>query len=176
MSYKKSVIYFMSGTGNTYRIAKTMGERAQKKGVSTKVITIEDANFKKEINDSSSTLIGIAMPTHGFTAPWHMVRFAWRMPRKKDTHAFVIATRAGMKIGKKVGKGMSSSSTFIIAIILALKGYKVRGATGIDMPSNWISVHPGYPAKTSEFIIEFSKKKSVEFIDKILSGKKQWIS
>ncbi len=174
MSYKKAVIYFMSGTGNTYRIAKTISEYANRRAVKSKVITIEDANFKKEINDNSNTLIGIAMPTHGFTAPWHMVRFAWRMPRKKETHAFVLATRASMKIGPKVWKGLSASSTFIISIILALKGYKVQGAIGIDMPSNWISVHPSFPMKTVEFIIGHSKEKAEEFIGKILMGEKQW--
>lgn len=172
MSYKKAIIYFVSGTGNSYRIAKTIEETALKKGVKVQTILTSSANPRKELDDRSDTLLGIVMPTHGFTVPWYMMKFLFRLPRRKETHAFIIATRAGTKAGSKVMWGMSASSTWLTAIILLLKGYKVRGFRGIDMPSNWTSAHPAYPAKTAEFIIKYSKGKAAEFITAILSGKK----
>ena len=172
MSYKKSIIYFVSGTGNSYRIAKTMEETALKKGVKAKTILTTEGNPDKEIEDNSNFLLGIAMPTHGFTVPWYMMKFLLRLPRRKETHAFIVATRAGTKVGKKVMWGLSASSLWLTALILSLKGYKVRGFRGIDMPLNWTAALPAYPDKTAEFIIKYSKGKAAEFMADILSGKK----
>ncbi len=176
MSYKKSIIYFASGTGNTYRIAKTIDETANRKGVKTQTVLTTNGNPEKDIEDSANFLLGIAMPTHGFTIPWYVMKFLLRLPRRKETHVFMIATRAGTKAGKKVWWGLSASCLWLTALILSLKGYKVRGFRGFDMPSNWMIVHPSYPAKTSEFIINYSKEKASEFILKILSGKKNIIT
>lgn len=176
MSYKKSIMYFASGTGNTYRIAKTIEETANKKGVKTRTVLTTDGNPQSEIEDSSGFLLGIAMPTHGFTVPWYVMKFLFRLPRRKETHAFMISTRAGTKAGKKVWWGLSASSLWLTALILSLKGYKVRGFRGIDMPSNWMMVHPAYPAKAAEFIIDYSKERAAEFITKILSGKKHIVN
>ncbi len=176
MSYRKTIIYFTSGTGNSYRVAKWAEQIANKKNAKASVITIEDANPRKEIDDRSDTIVGFIMPTHGFTAPWHMIRFLWRLPSRKATHAFCIATRAGVKIGSMFMPGLSASATFITSIMLSLKGYKIRGFRGIDMPSNWTACHPGFTPKAAEAIISNSKVKAVQFIEDILSGKKRIIN
>ncbi len=176
MSYNNIIIYFMSGTGNSYRAAKWMGQVAEDNDVNTKVITIEDGNPEKEIENSSDNLVGIVMPTHFWTAPWHMMRFVYRLPRRKSTHAFCVATRSGLKVGPVFLNGVSGSATFIIALILALKGYSVQGIMGLSMPTKVMWIWPGLPLKANMRIINHAKVRADKFIGSILSGDKKWIT
>jgi hypothetical protein len=131
MSYKSAVIYVMSGTGNSYRSSVWFKDFSEEKKASARVIPVEQANPEEEILEGSQSLVGIVMPTHGFTAPWHMLKFVYRLPRRRSTHAFCVATRAGLKFGRVFTPGISGSGTFIIAVLLALKGYDVLGVMSL---------------------------------------------
>ena len=96
MSYKNIVIYLMSGTGNTLRAAKLAGGYARKNGPDVALRGVIEGDPEREIREGADTLVGLMMPTHGFIAPWLMIKFACRLPRRKSTHAFVAATRAGL--------------------------------------------------------------------------------
>lgn len=170
LSYRKATLYFLSGTGNTYRTAKWMADEALKCGSETKTVPIEQAAPDKEVGDGEDSLVGLLAPTHGFTAPWAMIRFAIRMPRRRKTHAFIIATRAGVKLFGIHFPGMEGTAGFLLALILALKGYRIRGVMGIDMPSNWTALHPGFSRPTAEDIVSRAKPWAVRFIQTILSG------
>jgi ferredoxin len=54
--------------------------------------------------------------------------------------------------------------------VLALKGYQIRGTAGIDMPSNWIALHPGLSPETVRDIVARAKARAVPFVTTILSG------
>jgi hypothetical protein len=114
--------------------------------------------------------LGIIFPTHGFTAPWHILKFVWNLPRNRSTPAFCIAARAGLKFGPVFPPGISGSATFIIALMLLLKGYDVRGVMSVDIPSNWFSLHPIQSLKSHPAIIDRGEKKTAQFIEKILQG------
>jgi len=176
MPYSNTVIYFMTGTGNSYRVSTWVGRIAQEQRSNTLVVPIDRAKPSKEIGDGPSNLIGIVTPTHGFTAPWHVLKFAWRLPRGKRTHAFSIATRAGLKLGRIFTPGISGSATFLIALILRLKGYRVRGVAGVDMPSNWFSLHPIQRMENLEAIISRAENTTNEFAERILSNRKVWFT
>lgn len=174
--YKQAVIYFMTGTGNSFRTSSWIKDIALEKNTNALAIPIERGNPEKEIEDKNDTLMGIVMPTHGFTAPWHMIRFVYRLPFRKSTHAFCIATRAGLKFGRVFTPGISGSGTFVIAAVLALKGYKVRGIMSLDMPSNWIAFHSGLHPKKVESIIHRAKPKVSRFIERLYSNRKNWFT
>lgn len=173
--FKDSVIYYMSGTGNSYRVGKWIEELISRKNKAN-LIKIEAANPEKEIKDSPDMLVGIVMPTHAFTTPWQMTKFLFKLPRTKNVTAFCIATRAGLKFGNIFTPGMSGSATFLAALILRLKGYYVAGAAAIDMPSNWISFHPGLTPEASKAIIKRADIKTEKFIKGLLAGRKMWYS
>ena len=116
------------------------------------------------------------MPTHGFTAPWLMIKFVSKLPYAKQTKAFVIATRAGGKFGKVYTPGICGTATFIISIILAVKGYIVKGAKSVDMPSNWMLLHPSFSLNASKAIINRTKPKVINFANKIIANKNVWIT
>ncbi|HEC34063.1 MAG TPA: (4Fe-4S)-binding protein [Chloroflexi bacterium] len=170
MTYREATLYFYTGTGNSYRVATWLAEAARDAGAAVTLRPIGAARPVEEIGQGESALLGLVMPTHGFTAPWAMLRFALRLPRRRSTRAVVIATRARGKIGPLFTPGIEGTATCLIALILALKGYRVRGVTGVDMPSNWIAVHPGFSAGTVASIKARAREKVARFSDAILSG------
>ena len=169
MTYKTAMIYFWSGTGNSFRVATRIGELAEEKGLNTQVVSIDAGSPLEEIKEGGDTLVGIVFPTHGFTAPWHVLKFAWLLPKSHSTHAFCVATRAGLKFGPVFIPGISGSAAFIIGLLLMLKGFSMRGTMSVDMPSNWFSLHPIQSRKSHAAIIERAEKKIVRFAEKILS-------
>jgi len=73
--YEKLVLYYQSGTGNSYRTAVWMAEATQKAGLPVELIPIHLANPVKELTDNAKSLVGFVSPTHGFIAPWSMLKF-----------------------------------------------------------------------------------------------------
>lgn len=176
MPYKKTVIYFWSGTGNSYRISSLMGNVSEENSLNTRVLSIDKNNPTEKITGGSDSLMGIVFPTHGFTAPWHILKFVWNLPHSDATHAFCVATRAGLKFGPFFTPGISGSATFIIALILMFKGYNVRGSMSVDMPSNWFSLHPIQSKRSHDSIIKRAELKVSSFMERVLSGDMMWLS
>jgi len=168
--YRQVTIYFYTGTGNSYRVAAWLAEDAHGAGVTVALRSIAAASPAEEIGQGGAALLGLVMPTHGFTTPWAMLRFALRLPRRRGTHAVVVATRAGGRIGPVYTPGIEGTATCLVALVLMLKGYHVRGATGVDMPSNWIALHPGLSAGTVAGIKERARERVARFSAAVLSG------
>jgi ferredoxin len=174
--YRNCLIYYWSGTGNSYRISTWIEKNAQLNGLNCQLKSVDKCNPTKEIKSDKENVLGIIFPTHGFTAPWHILKFVRKLPRGKSTPAFCIAARAGLKFGSVFPPGISGSATFIVALILFLKGYHVRGVMSVDMPSNWFSLHPIQSQKSHEAIIDRGEKKTSRFIKKIILGGRGWFT
>jgi ferredoxin len=174
MRYQKATFYFLTGTGNSYRVAVWMAEAAAESATAVTLRPIESARPAEGIGTGEAALLGLTMPTHGFTAPWAMLRFALRLSPGTGAHAVVVATRAGLKIGSVFTPGIEGTATYLIALILALKGYRVRGAMGIDMPSSWIAVHPGLSSSAVATIVARARTRTARFMAAILSGRRRF--
>jgi len=168
------VIYLTSGTGNTLRAARWIAERAAAAGVEAVVFHMEGSEPADEIRGGAGELVGLATPAHGFTAPWHAIKFALRFPRRPGTPAFVFATRGRIKLGPLMVPGLSASCTFVLALILVLKGYRVRGADAFDMPSNWYSLHPPQRPATLAAVIAGTRGRVERMADRLFSGRHAW--
>ena len=175
MHYREARFYFFTGTGNSYRVAAWMADAARDEGVNVVLCAIESARPSHDLGTGEAVLLGLVMPTHGFTAPWAMLRFALRLPRRTRTHSLVVATRAGLKIGRVFTPGIEGTATYLIALILALKGYRVRGAIGVDMPSNWIALHPGLSPRAVAAIVARARISVARFIETILFGQRRFV-
>ncbi len=171
MNYKSMAIYFMSGTGNSYRAATWMTKIANKKNIISKLYQISKYPNKSDLIQESD-LLGVVFPTHGFTAPWQVIRYAFHLPHGNGKHAFVLATRAGTRIASIPFPGLEGTAGYLIALILILKGYIVRGVMGLDMPSNWMTLHWGLNLTNSKFIIDRARVKADSFMKSILERKK----
>jgi NAD-dependent dihydropyrimidine dehydrogenase PreA subunit len=169
MSDDSAAVYFMSGTGNSLRVATWIRDAIAQTGTNARLVPVTE----KPSGSDPDRLVALAFPTHGFTAPWPVVRLAGRLPRGKGAQALVVPTRAGTKIGPLFLPGLEGTAGYLVALILALKGYAVRGVMGLDMPSNFMIAHPGFSEPSARAIIARARAKLDGFMAAVLGGRRQ---
>jgi len=170
--YNKVVIYYFSGTGNARNACIWFKNVSESKNIDIELIEINKLENRKKVQLQQNALIGICSPTHGFNFPPIVFHFILRFPRSKKNNLFIINTRAGMKMGKYFLPGLSGLAQFFTAIIFKLKGFKIVGMHPIDLPSNWISFHPGIKPEVIQSIYTKRKRETERFATKILNGEK----
>ena len=154
-----------SGTGNTLRAATWfVGGRGE-------VLTL-DAPGAGQVPQSAFLLL--ACPTHGFTAPWEVVRLAWGLPRGQGRPAAVLVTRAGLVVGSWEPPGLAGTAPFLLALVLWLKGWAVRGAASVNMPSNWLSLHPGLGDASVARLLATGRREVEAFAARLQAGRTCW--
>ncbi len=163
-------LFVFSGTGNAFRAATWLLERAQAAGVETTLRSTNEPGDLAALPRGPEHLLGLLSPTHGFTAPWHVIKFACRLPAGEGSGAFVMVTRAGTKFDSIFLPGMEGTAGYLLGLILLLKGYRLRGVRGLDMPSNWLVVHPGFGEASARAIIDRAQPTAEGFLERILSG------
>jgi NAD-dependent dihydropyrimidine dehydrogenase PreA subunit len=169
--YDHLTIYYFSGTGNALTASRWIIENAEKKGIQADLISID--RFKKIIVPAAEgkKLLGFCYPTHGFGLPWIMLKFIAKFPARGRGGVFLLNTRAGSKIGKWFAPGISGIAQILPALILLVKGFRIRSLLPLDMPSNWISVHPGFKPATVAAIAARCHIMVDDFCEKVLSGR-----
>jgi ferredoxin len=171
-SWKSVYIYYISGTGNARVSSEWIADEAGKKGLKTVIQQIDRLENIIMPGDDENPLIGFAFPTHGFNAAPIMLKFITGFPSGLSKEVFLLNTRAGMKLYKIFMPGLSGVALLLPAFILRLKGYRCIGFRPVDLPSNWIPLHPGLRKKVIESIFARCEKIVRKFMDKILTGKK----
>lgn len=165
-------IYFISGTGNARASSEWIAEEAGKLGLKTVAQQIDRLENIVMPSPEEKPLIGFAFPTHGFNAAPIMLRFIAGFPAGLSKEVILLNTRAGMKLSKIFMPGLSGVALLLPAFILRIKGYKCIGFRPVDLPSNWIPLHPGLKKKVIESIFVRCEKIVRNFAEKIFSGKK----
>jgi Pyruvate/2-oxoacid:ferredoxin oxidoreductase delta subunit len=165
-------IYFFSGTGNAKASSEWIRDEAEKAGLRSVVQQIDRLENIVMPGLDENPLVGFAFPTHGFNGAPLMIRFIAAFPRGLGRDVFLLNTRAGMKLSKIFLPGVSGVALLLPAFILWLKGYKCIGFRPVDLPSNWIPLHPGLKRKVIESIFVRCERIVRNFAIRILSGKK----
>ncbi|MCX7709677.1 MAG: 4Fe-4S dicluster domain-containing protein [Clostridia bacterium] len=168
--YRKVKMFFYSGTGNTFKIAKWFSELAAEKKMKTEFIPMNSAKSLKLEEKDQDSLLGILFPIHALTAPLSVIKFALSLPEGKGQECFILANRGGGSF-LKTDPGCEGSGTYLIAVIMKLKGYRVKGVSAIDMPANWNALHPSYREATINFILDRGRKKTRDFAEQALNGR-----
>lgn len=169
------MIYYFSGTGNAKNAAEWIGNIAMTKKINTHIYNID--RFEEIIIPSledGRTLIGFCFPTHGFGPAPLMLKFIVLFPALLNTDVFLLNTRAGLKLSKLYIPGISGLAQIVPAAILRSKGYRIVGMQPLDLPSNWISIHPGLRKKVYQSIFERCRRIINKFANNILTGKKAY--
>jgi Pyruvate/2-oxoacid:ferredoxin oxidoreductase delta subunit len=170
MNIKRTNLFFMSGTGNTLRVAQWLAAQARTHGLTAAVRDMETARATPMARPECAEMLGVLMPTHAFTAPWPVLRFVLGAPLGRGAAAFVLATRGGTKFGRVNLPGLEGTGLYLVALLLALKGWRVRGVLALDMPSNWTACHAGLaPWKVAD-IIGKAQPKAEKFFGALLAG------
>lgn len=164
-------LHYFSGTGNARNVCHWISQKAQSKDYHVDIYNIAEQRIRPDHKPEST--IGFCYPTHGFNAPPIVLKYIWRFPRSNgDSKFFVVNTRAGLKAGKIFIPGISGLAILLPTIFMLLKGYRLVGYRSIDLPSNWISLHPGLKRMVIESIFERCNRITNEFSKKLLNGKK----
>lgn len=174
MPYENARIHYWSGTGNTLKISKWVHGFLKDKVGKVSISSIMNTDPGSLIRRGQKSLLLILMPTHGFTAPWPVIKFCLRLPMGGKTHAATIANGGGSHPGFYL-PGFSGSANFIISLILLLKGYKIRGFVDIDMPVSWPAFFPSMNRAHIDRFLSRAEGVTISFLESILSGKRRII-
>lgn len=164
-------INYFSGTGNALTACRWIAEKASGQGMEANIQAIDRFDRHMISKAPDEALLGFAYPTHGFALPWYMLKYILFFPRGSNP-VFLLNTRAGMKIGSWNTPGLSGLALLLPLLILLIKGYRIIGLMSLDMPSNWISIHPGLLPGAVSFIVDKCRAKVDRFSEKILNGRR----
>ena len=174
MYYEQIIIYYFSGTGNARNAAHWFMQVAETNHLQTKLINIDRFDEIETPDTTKKTLIGFCSPTHGFNLPPIMLKFILKFPRLKNTDVFIMNTRGGLKLSKLFLPGLSGLAQILPAIIFLLKSYRIVGMQPLDLPSNWLFLHPGLKTSVVKSIHQRIKKTTKIFAKQILSGRRKY--
>ena len=174
IKYDKLIIFYFSGTGNAKNASAWMLAVAESMGLSTELINISKAGIDEIPEIKGNTLIGFCFPTHGFTAPPILLKFIRKFPKGNGSDAFILNTRAGMKMNKLFIPGLSGMAQILPALILVFKRYRIIGMQPLDLPSNWLLLHPGLRKKVIDSIYQRCNRIVEDFALKMLSRRKSF--
>jgi len=156
-----------SGTGNTLHVAERIAEAARAQGTAARVL---EAGSGSEAEPVRRRLLGLLAPTHGFTAPWPLVKTALTQPSVRGVDAFVLVSRGGTCIGGKTLPGFEGTAAYLPAALLALRGARIRGVGAIDMPLNWTVIVPSFDPQTVAAIVAKGDAQIDRFSSRLLNG------
>lgn len=174
-NYQKISIYYFSGTGNSKNAALWFSASAQKRKIGCQVFNIAETESFPVAPPDPGSLVVFVSPVHGFNYPPVMLQFLSHFP-KGNNDVVLMNTRAGMLIGKFVTPGLSGITFYIASLFLKLKGYRINGMLPVDLPSNWLSLHPGLNQRTVLFLHAKMKSKVMKFADKVLDGRRSYVA
>lgn len=161
----------LSGTGNTFRVGCWIKEMIEADEGTVELEMIDEAEPREQLNSKETRLIGLLFPAHGFMPPWSMIKFILRFPVRSGTPAICVATRGSFIIGPLKIPGASGFATFFAALVLLLKGYRIKGLFSLDMPANMLNLHWGLKEHNSVRIMEKTFVKLKSFVDRLQNGK-----
>lgn len=174
-AYDNFVIIYYSGTGNSRKVSEWLEVQAMESGMRTHTAAYNKFEPSDISDFSGKTLVGFFSATHGFNLPHSFIKFLLRFKQFKGSDIFIGNTRAGMKLSKLFIPGLSGIALYMAAIIMWLKGYKVKALYPVDLPSNWISLHPGLKPKVIDSMVDHYKKLVHGFGEKVFSGKRTYL-
>lgn len=173
--YGKLTVYYFSGTGNSANVANWLAQVAAERNIESRIINIGQIDRLSIEKPDAGSLVAFVSPIHGFNYPPVMMHFIMRFP-KGENRVILMNTRAGMLIGKFITPGLTGIAFYFAALLLKLKGYSIRAMFPVDLPSNWISIHPGLNAKTVQYLHQKNKQRVTAFANRVFDGKSDFRS
>jgi ferredoxin len=174
-NYDNLLMIYYSGTGNSKRVSEWIVQEARNQGLKTHISSYHQFNPDEIAGFEGKTLIGFFSATHGFNMPHSMLKFLLSFTLLKGSDVFIGNTRAGMKLSKLFLPGLSGIALYFPALIMFFKGYRIKAMYPVDLPSNWISLHPGLRRNVIDSMILHYERLTKSFASKVLSGKRVFL-
>lgn len=125
---KKAIIYYFSGSGNSYWITEKITTELKRLNYDVNIINIEKKSIDE--NHSNADLLAFVLPVYGFGLPQLAAKFLAKLPKSNKQKTFVILSPAIHE-----GIGMLQCLFYLSA-----KKYNVLKAETVKMPDTWIAV------------------------------------
>jgi len=160
------IIFYFSGTGNTYHTSLTIANQLTKRGLDTKAISIESINPSDvEAITDSAEIIGFGYPIYGSDIPAPMKTFIENFPvQKTQKRAFVFCTQLMF----------SGDGSFVYKKEIESKSLVLSHSAHINMPNN-IAMFPQIirtPRKTvRDRTVVRGDKKAIRFANAVYDNK-----
>jgi len=166
-TYQAVQLIVWSGTGNTRHVAERMAATARTRGATARVDVTPTASASPP---GEKRLLGLMAPTHGFTAPWPLLKAAWTQPDVRGVDAFVFVSRGGVRLAGMTMPGFEGTAAYLPAALLALRGARLRGCGAVDMPLNWTVMVPTQSTQNLTAIVAKGQAQTDRFIGRLLDG------
>jgi len=135
-------MFYFSGTGNARNVAHWVARAFRERGRGVEIADLSRLPHG-EVRIGPGDELGLASPTHGFNFPPVTLAFLLALPRAPARNrAYVFNTRAGLRLWGLHLPGASGVAQLFAALVLLFKGYRIAAMRPVDLPSNWISLHP----------------------------------
>jgi ferredoxin len=136
-------MFYFSGTGNARNVARWMVDAWRERHEAAEAVDLAGVSAGAvEIGPSDD--IGLASPTHGFNFPPITLAFLFAFPRTTcRNRVCILNTRGRVRLFGWYVPGLSGAAQWLAALVFLSKGYRVVGMRPVDLPSSWISLHPG---------------------------------
>lgn len=168
---RQARIFYFSGTGNAAHVGQWVAETIKEAGGVATTVNIVGMDRRSFEPPEPDVLLGFVSPTHGFNFPPVMMYFLFAFPRTSHgNRVFLMNTRAGLKLGRLFLPGLSGIALLLAAVVLMAKGYRIAGMRPIDMPSNWLSLHPSLRPNAVVAISDRCEAIARRFARRLISG------
>jgi ferredoxin len=165
-------MFYFSGTGNARNAARWMVETWRSRGRAAETVDLAQSGTEK-IDVQAGDEVGLASPTHGFNFPPITLAFLLAFPpAPARNRVCIINTRAGVRLFGLYLPGLSGAAQLYAAVVFVLKGYRVVGMRPIDLPSNWISLHPGLRDETVRSLYRRCEAATQRCANRLLDGRR----
>lgn len=163
----KAVIFFFSGTGNTWWVTEEIYGELRKINYSVKKRSIEEVTVEEaDLLISGADLAGFGYPIYGSDIPKPMLSFIGALKKVNQQKAFVFCTQWIW----------SGDGARVAASVLNKKGFTVRWGEHFLMPNNVTVNMIPLPYTNNSSKLNKIRKRAVKrirhFSEKIATGKK----
>lgn len=150
---KENVIFYFSGTGNSYQVAKDLSDKLTNCEV-VNIADVGDNNF----NDVEK--VGIVFPTYFWGIPNIVKKFLSEIKIGKNTYTYAIATCGGTP----------GASLYQIDDILKMRNKRLDAGFYILMPENYILMYNADSPEKQEALFK-NEKERVNTIAKAIEAR-----
>lgn len=172
-------LIYLSGTGHNWQTARWFADAAERAGHEVRLTALEDfcpadqAAREQQPGAGASTADpwGLFYPVYGFSPPWLLLTRLLKLPRGRGRRVFLVNARGAIKAGRRILWGVGGLALWLPWLMLAMKGYRVRGLAAVDAPSNWITAHPGPSRAEAEYMLNRSRPEIEALAADILAGR-----
>lgn len=159
--FDRTVIFYFTGTGNTWLMAEEIAREMERRGVETNLEAIEQASAQLDI--SRYGIVGLGFPIYAWCFPSNVRRFLRKFPKVNGKKAFIFSTMQDESLGSEALAGR----------YLKRLGYNVIAARPFITANNETIYFGPEDARDPSTIskIERMKARAPRFVEEILSGR-----